>query len=116
MSENQHTDDLRNIQEGDSVTIETTTGRRFPAVECLSKDVQSADPRTGEIRETYLWTFNVADKRTLTVNFIEGLKSSPDDPDFPVHKEASLGNIGEREGWVRVGYFESVKIHGKMES
>lgn len=109
-----HTDELRNVDEGDIVTIETTAGRLFREVECVSRQTQRADPRTGEIRQSQIWQFEVAD-RDLTVSIVDGLRSSPEDPDFPKHKEASLGNVGEYEGWVTVGYFDVVDIHDEEE-
>lgn len=116
MEEN-HSEDLRNVNEGDSVTIELahpTNGRTYHEVLCAMREVHHADPRSGEIRETTLWSFNVGDK-DLTVSITDGLKSSPDDPEFPLHKEASLGEIGKADGWVSMGYIESVEIHGKLE-
>jgi hypothetical protein len=111
MERQTHTEDLRNVHETDVVTIETTTGRRFAEVECVSCQTQQADTRSGEVRETIIWRFDV-NGRDLVASIVDGLKSSPDDPDFPVHKEASLGNVGEYDGWVNLGYFETVEIHG----
>lgn len=116
MVEDAHTDDLRNVNEGDSVTIKTTTGERYTEVECTYKQVSNADPRTGEIRKTHLWVFN-ADGRDLTAAVIDGLKSSPDDPDFPVHKKVSLSTGDGDSDWDSVGYIETVEIHGpRLES
>jgi len=115
MGEN-HTDDLRNVNEGDSVTIHTTDGHTFNEVECDMRQRQNADPRSGEVRETHLWSFNVGDK-DLTVSIIDGLKSHPEQDPFPRHKSASLGHIGETDGWETVGYIETVEIHGpRLES
>jgi hypothetical protein len=114
--EEEHTTDLRNVNENDVVTIETTEGRRFAEVECVSRQSERADPRSGEVRQSIIWQFNI-NGRDLVATIIDGLKSSPDDPDFPVHKEASLGNVGEYDGWVNLGYFDTVEIYGpKLES
>lgn len=107
----EHTDDLRNVNEGDSVTIHTTEGETYHEVECSLREVHNADPRSGEVRETTLWAFTVGDE-DLTASIVEGLRSSPDDPEFPVHKEANLGVIGKADGWTPKGYIESVEIHG----
>lgn len=114
MSE-EHTADLYNVNEGDSVTIHTTEGETFDEVTCSLREVHYADERSGEIRETILWSFNVGDK-DLTASITDGLKSSPDGPDFPIHKEMALGVIGKADGWVSKGFIESVEIHGpKLE-
>lgn len=111
-----HTDDLRNVNQGDSVTITTTEGHTYHEILCAMREVHNADPRSGEIRETTLWSFNVDDK-DLTVSITNGLRSSEDDPEFPLHKEAHLGEIGKADGWVPMGYIESVQIHGpQLES
>ena len=118
MGEPQHSANLRNVNKGDSVTIETTGGRRFREVKCTDFIKKHADPRTGEIRETSLWEFDISglgDMEVLTVSIVEGLKSSPDDPDFPVHKNGSAGIIGHRDSWESVGHFEEIEIHGSME-
>lgn len=115
MEQTTHTDDLRNVREGDTVTVTTTEGETFDEVECAFREVHHADPRSGEIRETTLWSFDVGDK-DLTVSIVEGLKSSEDDPDFPLHKGSSLGVIGKADGWTPKGHFESLQIHGKMEA
>lgn len=105
----EHTDDLRNVNEGDSVTIHTTSGETFHEVTCTLRKKRNADPRSGEVRETTLWSFTV-DGDDLTVSITDGLRSSPDDPEFPVHKEAHLGTIGKADGWMPKGYIETVEI------
>lgn len=109
MAEDQHTDDLRNVNEGDSLHIHTSEGENFSA-ECQDVLVQNADPRSGEIRETTIWLFETP-KGRLSASILEGLKSSPDDPDFPQHSALySMDTDGT------LGYIESVEIHGKMEA
>ena len=122
MTEN--TADLRNVVEGDTVTIETTEGHTFEA-ECVSYEKQHADPRSGEVRETNVWQFE--GDRNVAVSFTDGLKSSPDDPEFetrdnesphscasqscsaqfPVHNE--VWDSDEEES---IGYIESLTIAG----
>ena len=105
-----HTDDLRNVNENDDVTITTTEGETFDA-HCKMRQTQNADPRTGEVRETKIWLFDTPDGE-VAASILDGLKSSPDDPDFPQH--SALYNTGEEES---LGYIESVQIHGpRLES
>lgn len=107
----EHTADIRNIKENDHVTLETTEGGTFHDVECRKRERHNADPRTGEIRETQIWSFTVGHK-TLVASITDGLKSSPDGPEFPIHKPASLGESGMTTGWGTVGFIKSVQIHG----
>ena len=102
MTEN--TADLRNVVEGDTVRIETTERHTFE-VECVFYEKQHADPRSGEIRETNIWQFE--GDRNVAVSFTDGLKSSPDDPEFPVHNE--VWDSDEEES---IGYIESLTIAG----
>lgn len=104
----EHTDDIRNVEEGDSVTI-ITESKEFDAT-CASREVQRADPRTGEVRETKMWFFDAVEHQPA-VSIIEGLRSSADDPDFPVHNE-----MWDRQQEMNMGYVKDVKIHGKMEA
>jgi hypothetical protein len=105
-----HTDDLRNVNENDHVTITTSEGETFDA-HCKMRQTQNADPRSGEVRETKLWIFETPHGE-LAASILDGLKSSPDDPDFPQHSE--LYNSEEGENY---GYVESVQIHGpRLES
>ena len=97
----EHTADLRNVVEGDSVTIETRGGDTFD-VECFFHQQQQADPRSGEVRETNIWRLK-NENRLLAVSITDGLKSSPDDPDFPIHNE-----VWDEDEEVGLGYIESV--------
>jgi len=98
----EHCDEVREISEGDEVTLTTTTGETIEGT-CKDKQKRNADPRTGEIRETTMWMIQNS-ARLVVFSIVEGLKSSPDDPDFPVYKPA-WDNDSEEE----VGYIESVK-------
>ena len=120
----ENTADLRNVVEGDTVTIETTEGARFLA-ECVFYEKQHADPRSGLVRETNLWQFE--GDRNVAVSFTDGLKSSPDDPEFPVHNEMWDCDLHRGEGHEcsasergstnsdeeeSIGYIESLTIAG----
>jgi len=105
-----HSEDLRNVSENDIVTLEMSTGERFSQVECEMYQVQNADPRSGEVRETKLWAFALPNGDSLTASITNGLRSSPNDPEFPQHKSASIGQIGERDGWTDAGYIDDVSI------
>ena len=103
----EHTADLRNVNENDTVVLETTEGEHFEAT-CTSRERQNADPRSGEIRETHIWLFDAVEYQPA-ISITDGLKSSPDDPDFPVHKE-----VYDRQQEGTMGYVESVEIMGKV--
>ena len=100
----ENTADLRNVVEGDTVTIETTEGHTFE-VECVFYEKQHADPRSGEVRETNIWQFE--GDRNVAVSLTDGLKSSPDDPEFPIHNE-----VWEADEEESIGYIESLTIAG----
>jgi hypothetical protein len=97
----QHTEDIHNVVEGDHVTITTTEGETFDA-ECERIDVENADRRTGEIRETTTWFFTAVEHEPI-VSIIYGLRSRPSDPEFPVHKEA-----WDRQQEGDMGYIENI--------
>lgn len=101
----EHTSDLRNVKEGDDVTVVTSDGHIIDA-HCTSYENQHADPRSGEVRETRLWHFH-SQLFSFTASIIDGLRSSPDDPEFPKHTAAYA-----HEEDVSIGYIVDVKIHG----
>ena len=103
----EHTADIRNVNEDDTVVLETTEGEHFEAT-CTNRERQHADPRSGEIRETTIWEFDAVEYQPV-VSILQGLKSSPDDPDFPVHRE-----VYDRQQEGSMGYIESVDIVGKV--
>lgn len=105
----QHSDDLRKVREGDTLEIETTEGETLD-VECTSRQVQNADPRSGEIRETKIWQFET-DSGSIAASIIDGLKSSSDEADFPRHSE--LWHMDEERN---LGYIESLTLLGEMEA
>jgi len=53
-----------------------------------------------------MWEF-VGNGRTLRASVVDGLKSSEDDPDFPIHNE-----VWEQESEESIGYITDVRIHG----
>lgn len=89
----EHTADLRNVTEGDHVTIETTADYRFEGVECTGRENAKTYQR---------FSFDVKG-RTVAATVIDG---------FP-DKQASLAER-ESTGWELLGWFESVEIHGPM--
>jgi len=102
----EHTDTLRQVEKGDNVTITTTLDETYDFT-CEMHDVQKADPRTGEIRETHIWQFNNPTRR-ISATITDGLKSSPDDPDFPIHSE-----VYEFESDASIGYIDKLEIHSE---
>jgi hypothetical protein len=110
MGDETHTDDLRNVTDGDSVTLHTTEGETFD-VECNYHSVDNADPRSGEVRETKTWIFQNQAGEEICAAITDGLRSSPDDPEFPQHSQLWDSTAGEN-----LGYIESLSIHGKMEA
>lgn len=107
MGDDTHSADLRNINEGDDVTITTTEGDSFRAT-CTSTERQHADERTGHIKQVDIWTFDTPGGEVAAA-ITEGLKSSESDVDYPIH--SALWNTDEEVG---MGYVEGVEIHGAM--
>lgn len=102
-----HTDDLRNVNEGDTVHIKTTEGKVFGA-ECTDVCVERATEASGEVRVTTMWRFDSPLGR-LDATIMDGLRSSPDDPEFPKYTE--LWSLDKEETF---GYIETVAIGGKV--
>jgi len=108
----EHDASVRGIYEGNEVTFDLSNGETIEA-ECIHRSRNSADPRSGEIRTTYVWTFDIADSdRLATVSIVDGLRSSEDDPEFPVHKKLSTTDKLARDGdWQEQGYITTVENH-----
>lgn len=103
---NEHTDDLRNVRQGDSVEITTSDGVEFGG-ECVSRTVEhSQNPEL--VRQFYTWEFN-APFGPIFVQITEGLRESDDMEQFPWHSEAWVSEKEES-----IGYITDVKIHGDM--
>lgn len=94
----EHSSDLWDVQEGDTVSLTTTTGASLTG-ECYSRERQHPDPRTGEVRETHIWWFDYG-TTSLIVSIMEGLKSSADDPEYPIHKDAWITGTETSAGYI----------------
>lgn len=103
-----HTDDLRNVREGDTVVITPQNGGAFTC-ECVDYSVQNADPRSGEVRETKIWKFRNVDVE-IYASIIDGLRSSESDPEFPIHTELYDATLDRG-----IGYIEKLTIRGSLE-
>lgn len=108
MGEN-HTDDLRNVVEGDTVEIVTTEDESFEA-ECTDYRKEHADPRTGEVRETSMWTFEAVEYKPVAT-ITDGLRSSDTDPEFPIHTE-----LWDQQQEGHMGYIDDISIHGNRNT
>ena len=78
---------IRGIDEGNSITVETTEGRTLDLT-CTRKDKEGpgrAAREAGIIRETTLWHFDY-DGDDVYGTIIDGLKEREDMADFPRHK------------------------------
>ena len=107
MGESQHTSDLRNVKEGDGVTFTTSDGETYNAT-CTNYDEQHADERSGEVRTTSIWTLDIDGLGgRADVAIVDGLKSSPEQDDFPRYHE-----IWQGKDKPTLGYIEKVQIHG----
>lgn len=105
MPQDKHTDDLKNVNEGDRVEITTTEGKNI-TVDCIRRCVQRADPRNGKIRETEIWTFQAHGMDgavTLYASILNGHK-----PDLPRHS-----SVWNEDAEVNLGYITDVQIEGQ---
>jgi hypothetical protein len=103
--EERHSGDLYNVHETDEVTITTTTGNTFDAT-CVNFQNQHADPRSGEVVTTLIWRFQSPEfNSVIDIGITNGLKSSPDQDDFPRHHEVYLGIEN-----LSLGYVETITI------
>ncbi len=109
MTQETHTSTLQLVREGDTVTIHTSEGHQFEA-ECVTYDERNAAERTGEIRKTMMWSFDAVEYQPV-VTIIQGLRSSADDPDFPIHEK-----VWDTKQECRMGYVKSIIIHNSVEA
>lgn len=107
MARETHADDIRNVREGDEVEITTTEGETFEAT-CTKRQHEQAAPESGEVRETTMWFFDAVEYQPV-VSILDGLRSSPDDPEFPQHSE-----MWDRQQQGAIGYIETVSIFGEV--
>jgi hypothetical protein len=112
----EHDGAIRGVYEENGVTLHLSNGETIEA-ECIHRSRNSADERSGEIRTTYVWTFDIANSdRLATVSIVDGLRSSEDDPEFPVHKKLSTTDKLARDGdWQKQGYITTVENHAAPE-
>lgn len=102
MSDEKHIDDIRRIDEGDYVTLETNESEKIEA-ECVDYRRDNArDPNI--IRENHLWEFETDDGVPVVAAITDGLKEREGMADFPRHKqlfdqknEKAIGYISEVE-------------------
>lgn len=98
----EHTSELRQIREGDRVSIETTDGESLEA-DCTSYEKQhSRNPDI--VRTSFYWYFEF-DGEKAVATIVEGLKSSPDEAEYPRHKK--LFNLSNETG---MGYITSIEV------
>jgi hypothetical protein len=101
----EHTDDLRNVNQGDSIAIHTSEGERLTG-NCTEFRVHRAAPETGEIRKQSIWTFDFDGvDGDVHAGILDGLKSRAQDDDFPQYSE--LWSEAAEES---MGYIEEVSI------
>jgi len=96
------------VQKGDIVEIVTSEYEPFEA-ECVKTEVHNADPRTGEVRETQIWHFDTVEYQPV-VGIVDGLRSSPEDPEFPLHRE-----MFDSQQEQSMGYIKNLTIYGEQE-
>lgn len=104
----EHTTDLRNVREGDDLTIETTHGEQF-RVECTMKNTEQVDLRLGEV-QYLIWQFE-GQRFDAYCSINDGLRSSQDDPQFPQHK-----GLYDQDTGKEYGYITSLQIHAGVEA
>lgn len=102
-----HTDDLRNIWEGETVTIKTSEGNHFDA-ECTARTTEHAAENTGEVTQTTIWEFDAIEWRPVAT-ITDGLESNAVGG-FPKHSA-----LWCRDQEQNLGYIETVQIYGPME-
>ena len=100
-----HTDDIRTVHQGDSVTIETSQGVTYTG-SCEERMTHHPSERSGEVREQTIWTFRLdGQPGEVHCSIVDGLKSSPDGKEFPQHVELFAFRDEER-----LGYVENVEV------
>lgn len=112
----EHDAAIRGVYEENEVTLDLSNGETINA-ECIHRSRNSADERSGKIRTTYVWTFDIADGDRLgTVSIVDGMRSSENGPEFPIHKKLSTTDKLARDGdWQTKGYITTVENHATPE-
>lgn len=101
----QNTEDVRNITEGDRVTVETDEEQTFDLTCDTVETRQAQDPDA--VRETRTWTFYDQRGRKMILQITDGLRRFEWQEEFPHHRP--LFDESVEEG---VGYITNVQIHG----
>jgi hypothetical protein len=103
-----HTEDLRNVREGDTVVITPTDGGAFT---CECTDAQVVTRRQyHRCRETKIWEFTNVDVK-IYASILDGLSFVADDTDLPQHSEMYDASLDQN-----IGYIEKLTIRGQMEA
>ena len=100
--------DLRNVREGDDVTLTTEEHDRLPAV-CTSRSKVN-DPDPEKVREYTTLKFEQEGAECI-VQITDCLKSFEWETPYPRHTP-----LYDEDNEVTLGYITGVKIHGKMEA
>ena len=101
-------DDLRNVNEGDDVTLTTDDESDLRAT-CTSRSKRN-DPDPDKVREYTTLRFEQEGAEWL-VQITDGLKSFEWEAEYPRHTP-----LYDEYNEVGLGYITGVKIHGKMEA
>lgn len=101
-----HSDDLTNVNENDTLTVETADGNRIE-ITCTNRSVHNS-PDPDLIRETTTWTFD-HDGDTLMTKRTEGIAGHPNAGPFP--KDVPLVNTDTDD---TIGFITSVELMGAV--
>ena len=101
-------DDLRNVTEGDDVTLTTDDEGDLRAT-CISRSKHN-DPDPEKVREYTTLNFEQEGAECI-VQITDGLKSFEWETPYPRHTP-----LYDEDNKVTLGYITGVKIHGKMEN
>lgn len=104
MDEPTHSDDIRNINEGDEVVIETTEGHTLDMTCTERRREPSANPEL--VRDNQIWFFDLGEDEVV-MSRVDGLRESEDMEPFPHDK--AIWDMGRE---MNLGYAEEVKILG----
>ncbi len=100
-------EDLRNVDEGDDVTL-TTTEDTFMA-KCVSRDSHD-DPDPDKVREYTTLRFEQEGAECM-VQITDGLRSFEWEAEYPRHTP-----LFDEDNEVSLGHITEVKIHGSLEA
>jgi len=103
-----HTDDLRNVKEGDVLDVETSEGDEF-RMTCTGFNRHN-DPDPDKVREYFNWTFE-QEGAEVTIQITEGLRSFEWEEDYPRHTP-----MYDSTNDVSLGYITDLTLYGEMEA